>query len=100
VAGTNFFTTKFVENDDRRALQRNDRSGIMNSLHIVKKPSALHDASAKIYVLLCYVRVVMLLCLLLLLVYDTKTVRLCGLVVRFPGYRSRGPGSIPGTTRF
>jgi hypothetical protein len=24
---------------------------------------------------------------------------LCGLVVRVPGYRSRGPGSIPGTTR-
>jgi hypothetical protein len=26
--------------------------------------------------------------------------RLCGLVVRVPLYRSRGPGSIPGTTRF
>jgi hypothetical protein len=26
--------------------------------------------------------------------------RLCDLVVRVPGYRSRGPGSIPGTTRF
>jgi hypothetical protein len=26
--------------------------------------------------------------------------RLCGLVVRVPGYRSRGPGSIYGTTRF
>jgi hypothetical protein len=26
--------------------------------------------------------------------------RPCGLVVRVPGYRSRGPGSIPGTTRF
>jgi hypothetical protein len=25
---------------------------------------------------------------------------LCGLVVRVPGYRSRGPGSIPGTTKF
>jgi hypothetical protein len=24
--------------------------------------------------------------------------RLCGLVVRVPGYRSRGPGSIPGAT--
>jgi hypothetical protein len=23
-----------------------------------------------------------------------------GLVVRVPGYRSRGPGSIPGATRF
>jgi hypothetical protein len=29
-----------------------------------------------------------------------KVDRLCGLVVRVPGYRSRGPGSIPGTTRF
>jgi hypothetical protein len=26
--------------------------------------------------------------------------RLCGLVVRVLGYRSRGPSSIPGTTRF
>jgi hypothetical protein len=26
--------------------------------------------------------------------------RLCGLVVRVPGYRSRGPGSIAGATRF
>jgi hypothetical protein len=26
--------------------------------------------------------------------------RLCGLVVRVPGYRSRGPGPIPGATRF
>jgi hypothetical protein len=26
--------------------------------------------------------------------------RLCGLVVRVPGYRSRGPGSIPGSTKF
>jgi cellulose synthase/poly-beta-1,6-N-acetylglucosamine synthase-like glycosyltransferase len=25
---------------------------------------------------------------------------LCGLVVRVPGYRSRGPGSVPGATRF
>jgi hypothetical protein len=25
---------------------------------------------------------------------------LCGLVVRVPEYRSRGPGSISGTTRF
>jgi hypothetical protein len=26
--------------------------------------------------------------------------RLCGLVVRIPGYRSRGPGSIPRAIRF
>jgi hypothetical protein len=25
---------------------------------------------------------------------------LCGLVVGVPGYRSRGPGSIPGATKF
>jgi hypothetical protein len=29
-----------------------------------------------------------------------QLVRLCGLVVRVPGYRSSGPGSIPGATRF
>jgi hypothetical protein len=28
-----------------------------------------------------------------------KRDRFCGLVVRVPGYRSRGAGSIPGTTR-
>jgi hypothetical protein len=32
------------------------------------------------------------------LILDTD--RLCGLVVRVPGYRSRGPGSIPYATRF
>jgi hypothetical protein len=26
--------------------------------------------------------------------------RLCGLVVRVPGYRFRGPGSVPGANRF
>jgi hypothetical protein len=26
--------------------------------------------------------------------------RLCGLVVRIPGYKSGGPGYIPGSTRF
>jgi hypothetical protein len=34
--------------------------------------------------------------------YDSYTNipdRLCGLVVRVLGYRSRGPGSIPGSTR-
>jgi hypothetical protein len=30
----------------------------------------------------------------------TEIDRLCGLVVRVPGYRFRGPGSIPGATRF
>jgi hypothetical protein len=25
---------------------------------------------------------------------------LCGLVIRVPGYRTRGPGSIPSATRF
>jgi hypothetical protein len=32
-------------------------------------------------------------------VEELVTNRLCGLVVRVLGYRSRGPGSIPGTTR-
>jgi hypothetical protein len=35
-----------------------------------------------------------------LIIYDLSGDRLCGLVVRGPGYRSRGPGSIPGSTRF
>jgi hypothetical protein len=32
--------------------------------------------------------------------YECDRDRLCGLVVSVPGYRSRGPGSIPGATRF
>jgi hypothetical protein len=32
--------------------------------------------------------------------WDVETDRLCGLVVRVLGYRSRGPDSIPNTTRF
>jgi hypothetical protein len=31
--------------------------------------------------------------------YRLNSDRLCGLVVRVVGYRSGGPGSIPGTTR-
>jgi hypothetical protein len=33
-------------------------------------------------------------------VRETVNDRLCGLVVRVPGSRSRGPGSIPDTARF
>jgi hypothetical protein len=33
-------------------------------------------------------------------IYDIMQDRLCGKVVRVPGYISRGPGSIPGATRF
>jgi hypothetical protein len=34
------------------------------------------------------------------LVYNNYIDSFCGLVVRVPGYRSRGPGSISFTTRF
>jgi hypothetical protein len=34
------------------------------------------------------------------ILYTVYFDRLCGLVVRVPGYRSRGPSSIPGATRF
>jgi hypothetical protein len=33
------------------------------------------------------------------IIYDVHD-SLCGLVIRVPGYRSRGPGSIPGATKF
>jgi hypothetical protein len=33
-------------------------------------------------------------------VMQKKVHRLCGLVVRVPDYRSRGPGLIPGATKF
>jgi hypothetical protein len=32
--------------------------------------------------------------------HEKRDDRLCGLVVRVPGYRSRGPGLIPGAIRF
>jgi hypothetical protein len=35
----------------------------------------------------------------LLISYGEECDRLCGLVVKVLGYRSGGPGSIPGTTR-
>jgi hypothetical protein len=38
--------------------------------------------------------------MLIYLFIDGITDRLCGLVVRVLGYRSGGPCSIPGTTRF
>jgi hypothetical protein len=34
------------------------------------------------------------------IIYETFRDRLCGLVVGILVYRSRGPGSIPGATRF
>jgi hypothetical protein len=43
----------------------------------------------------CKYKETVALLLLLLLWFD----RICGLVVRVLGYRSGGPGSIPGTTR-
>jgi hypothetical protein len=36
----------------------------------------------------------------ILIYHRHKPDRLCGLAVGVPGYRSRGPGSIPGATRF
>jgi hypothetical protein len=38
--------------------------------------------------------------IVILKIYHDYTDHLCGLVVRVLGYRSGGPGSIPGTTRF
>jgi hypothetical protein len=37
--------------------------------------------------------------IIIIIIIIMKHDRLCGLVVRVLGYRSRGPGSIPGTTR-
>jgi hypothetical protein len=36
----------------------------------------------------------------ILIVIEHMSVRLCGLVVRVPGYSSKVSGSISGTTRF
>jgi hypothetical protein len=43
-----------------------------------------------------YIRFIQILCLKMQHLID----RLCGLVAGVLGYRSGGPGSIPGTTRF
>jgi hypothetical protein len=34
------------------------------------------------------------------IIFITRNHSSCGLVARVPGYMSRGPGSIPGATRF
>jgi hypothetical protein len=40
-------------------------------------------------------------CFLLTLFFHVRLLdRLCGLVIRVPGYRSRGPCSVPSATRF
>jgi hypothetical protein len=39
-------------------------------------------------------------CVCVCMCIHTYTDCLCGLIVRVPGYSSRGPGSIPGSTRF
>jgi hypothetical protein len=41
-----------------------------------------------------------IVCVALCAVFCFVLDRLCGLVVTVPGYRSRGPNSIPGATRF
>jgi hypothetical protein len=38
--------------------------------------------------------------IIIIIIINVIVDRRCGLVVRVPGYRSRGPGSIPGATRF
>jgi hypothetical protein len=42
----------------------------------------------------------MMMMMIIIIIITSATDRLCGLVVRVPGYRSRDPGSIPGATRF
>jgi hypothetical protein len=72
-------------------------------LHLLPKPSIMELRTNSIP----YQYVFMAWCLInyrhniaYMLYYYYYYDRLCGLVVRVPVYRSRGPGSIPGATRF
>jgi hypothetical protein len=52
-------------------------------------------ARARVIIIIIIIIVVVII-IIVIIIID----RLCGLVVRAPGYRSRGPGSIPRATRF
>jgi hypothetical protein len=45
----------------------------------------------------CSVVVVVIIIIIIIIIIIMD---FCGVVIRVPGYRSRGPGSIPGVTRF
>jgi hypothetical protein len=58
-------------------------------------------ASAEISCILCSVNNIQNTLFLFIFVFLNEIKdRLCGLVVRVPGYRSRGPGSDSGSARF
>jgi hypothetical protein len=61
----------------------------------------LHLKSTHLSFLFCN-RKILCICRLSHMSYVSShlILRLCGLVVRVPGYRSRGPGSIPSAIRF
>jgi hypothetical protein len=43
---------------------------------------------------------VIIIIIIIIIIRSITFDRLCGLVLRVPGYRSRGPGSIPGVIIF
>jgi hypothetical protein len=43
--------------------------------------------------------IITIIIIIIIIIINPWKCRLCGLVVRVPGYRPLGPGSIPGATR-
>jgi hypothetical protein len=52
----------------------------------------MHRDKCTVYL---HIIIIIIIFIIIIIIID----RLCGLVVRVLGYRSGGPGSIPGTTR-
>jgi hypothetical protein len=50
---------------------------------------------ARLIIIIIIIIIIVIIIIIIIIIID----RLCGLVIRVPGYRSGGPGSIPGTTR-
>jgi hypothetical protein len=73
--------------------------GFVMNLHSIKKLFSLHSAITEARRNCSELQFLLLQPKHFILGYSSSH-RLCGLVVRDPSYKSRGPGSIHGATRF
>jgi hypothetical protein len=77
-----------------------DKTEILTPFHLaISGSDCFHQALDWKFSLTSY-RLEAVAVIILISFYMSWRDRLCGLVVRVLGYRSGGPGSIPGTTRF
>jgi hypothetical protein len=74
-----------------------DRYGVVKLIH---DRHLWFQSNPTNYTFLKFVTVLVYTHYVIIILCSSETNRLCGLVVRVPGYRLRGPGSFPGATRF